>query len=327
MSIPFDITHITPETFEQKAYEVFVHQYTHNTVYKRWCDLLKKTPLNVQKSYEFPYLPVQFFKQQTVICNYPDEPLPDLWFESSTTSGQIPSKHYIHDESLYRRTLLDGFKQVYGDPAQYAILGLLPSYLERGKSSLVYMVNELMQQSAHASNGFYLHDIEALAHTLKTLEAQHQPTLLFGVTYALIDFAEAFPSPLNYTTLIETGGMKGRKKEMIRPEVHAFLQQQLGPRPIHSEYGMTELMSQAWSTAQGVFACPPWMKLLLRDRNDPQHIFQHGRGLVNCIDLANYHSCSFLAIDDMAVVNPGGTFEILGRADAAEVRGCSLLAP
>ncbi len=327
MANPFCPTTITANTFEEQALAVFVHQYTHNAVYRRWCELMGQSPETVKDITDIPYLPVQSFKQQAVICQYQQEPLPKLWFESSTTSGQTPSKHYIYNEQVYLDTLREGFKLAYGDVTQYAILGLLPSYLERGQSSLVYMVNDLMQQSGHALNGFYLNNVDVLAKTLKTLEAQKQATLLFGVTYALLDFAEAYPMPLQYTHIIETGGMKGRKKEMIRPEVHARLQAQFGPQPIHSEYGMTELLSQAYSKGNGLFACPPWMKILLRDRNDPRHILHSGRGLVNCIDLANYHSCSFLAIDDIAVVRESGEFEILGRADAAEVRGCSLLAP
>lgn len=325
MNLPYQLEEITPARFEDVARDVFVYQYTHNALYRSWADALGKTPHTVNGLETYPYLPVSFFKQQAVICLPNNEPLPDLCFESSTTSGQIPSKHYVPNVTMYEESYRRGFEQVYGSPKDYAILGLLPSYLERGRSSLVYMVQGLMTDSGHPQNGFYLNNFAQLAETLVQLEAAKQATLLFGVTYALLDFAEAFPMPLKYTTLIETGGMKGRKKEMVRPEMHSLLQNAFQVQHIHSEYGMTELLSQAWSGGEGIYRCPSWMRILLRDRNDPLQVMQEGRGLVNCIDLANVESCSFLAIDDMAIVLPSGEFEILGRADGSEIRGCSLL--
>ena len=325
MNLPYRLEEITPARFEDVARAVFVYQYTHNKVYRQWANAFGKTPDTVKGLDSYPYLPVQLFKQQPIICQAENEALPELFFESSTTTGQIPSRHYVRHVADYENAFMLGFEQVYGSPKQYAILGLLPSYLERGNSSLVYMVNTLMAKSAHSANGFFLHNFNDLANTLRQLEAAQQPTLLFGVTYALLDFADAFPMPLQYTTLIETGGMKGRKKELIRPEVHQQLNTAFQLKTIHSEYGMTELFSQAWSRGEGFYTAPPWMKILLRDRNDPLEIITQGRGLVNIIDLANHSTCSFLAVDDMAILHETGQFEILGRADGSEIRGCSLL--
>lgn len=325
MILPYRLEEITPAHFEDVARAVFIHQYTHNKVYQQWANALGKTPETVNGLSSYAYLPVQLFKQQPIICQAENEALPDLCFESSTTTGQIPSRHYIRRVSDYENAFRLGFEKVYGSPKQYAILGLLPSYLERGNSSLVYMVNKLMELSGHSANGFFLYNFNELAAVLRELEVAQQATLLFGVTYALLDFAEAFPMPLQYTTIIETGGMKGRKKELIRPEVHSLLTSAFNIPKIHSEYGMTELFSQAWSSGEGIYTAPPWMKILLRDRNDPLQVTTQGRGLVNIIDLANHSTCSFLAVDDMAILHETGQFEILGRADGSEIRGCSLL--
>jgi hypothetical protein len=219
------------------------------------------------------------------------------------------------------------FKQVYGPVQHYCILGLLPSYLERRHSSLVYMVNDLVQQSTHPQSGFYLYDFEKLAATLQAVEASGQPTLLFGVTYALLDFAERYPMSLLHTTIIETGGMKGRKKELLREEVHGLLKKAFGVPCIHSEYGMTELLSQAYAQEKGFFETPAWMRIVMREEDDPLSVLSSpGSGGINVIDLANLWSCAFIATEDVGRLHADGRFEVMGRLDNAEIRGCSLLA-
>jgi hypothetical protein len=232
----------------------------------------------------------------------------------------------VKDVALYTQSFQKGFETFYGDPQQYCILGLLPSYLERGQSSLVYMVNNLIEQSGHPQSGFYLYDLEKLAITLKELEAAAQPTLLIGVTYALLDFAESYPMPLQHTLMMETGGMKGRKKELVRADVHANLKNAFGLEQIHSEYGMTELLSQAYAQRGGFFKTPPWMKVYLRYEDDPLSLATDiNTGGINVIDLANIYTCSFIATEDVGSITQDGFFSVLGRLDNAEVRGCSLL--
>jgi hypothetical protein len=268
-------------------------------------------------------LPISFFKDHAVKST---EFKPQLVFESSGTTQTTTSRHYVKDAGIYEESFIKGFELFYGDTKAYCILGLLPSYLGRSNSSLVYMVDKLMQLSGHSFNGFYLHNYEELFNTLRELESNKQPVILFGVTYALLDFAEAFTMKFEHTTIIETGGMKGRKREMTRQEVHALLKKQFGVKHIHSEYGMTELLSQAYSKGDGVFSCPPWMKILVRDEDDPFEIKQDGRGIINVVDLANIYSCSFIATDDAGVLHDDGGFEVLGRVDNSDIRGCSLLA-
>lgn len=246
-------------------------------------------------------------------------------FESSSTTGQTPSKHYIADISLYENTFVQGFRQFFGEVSDYCILGLLPSYLERGHSSLVYMVNRLIKESNHLLSGFYLHNKDALLETLQTLENQQQKTLLFGVTFALFDFAEQFVMPLQHVQIIETGGMKGRREEWTRTRVHDYLKAQFHLPEIFSEYGMTELLSQAYSKGQELFQCSSCMKVLIRDLNDPLLILSQGKGAINIIDLANIHSCCFIATDDMGELFPDERFYVHGRIDQSEMRGCSLL--
>lgn len=243
------------------------------------------------------------------------------------------SRHLVKDAGIYRQSFLTCFEQFYGAAGNWCILGLLPSYLERHHSSLVYMVNELIRQSGHPQSGFYLHDMAALAAMLRQLEDKGQQALLIGVTFALLDFAAAHPMELRHTVIMETGGMKGRRKEITRPEVHTLLQQAFGTKHIHAEYGMTELLSQAYSAGRGIFRCPPWMKVLLRDEEDPFHILQPNpgsrqalRGAINIIDLANCYSCCFIATDDAGLAYADGSFEVLGRLDHSDIRGCSLLA-
>lgn len=317
-----------PFHFEEACLELFRFQYGHNRIYKRYVDALGVQVASVSQSEQIPFLPIRFFKTHEVRAT---SFKPDLVFESSGTTETINSKHEVKDARLYERSFNRCFEQFYGQPQDWCVLGLLPSYLERKNSSLVYMVRDLVDQSAHVDSGFYLHDWERLAQTLHKLEAARQPTLLIGVTFALLDFAEKFQLPLRYTTLMETGGMKGRRKEMIRTEVHERLKKAFSLESIHSEYGMTELLSQAYSKRNGVFNTPPWMRVLLRDENDPLSIKspagnEKTRGLINVIDLANIYSCSFIATDDLGVLHNDGSFEVTGRMDHSDLRGCSLLA-
>lgn len=308
--------------FDDRCLEVFCFQYQNNQVYRQWCDALGYHMENVKSIESIPFLPISFFKTNKIVTTTFDAA---VVFESSGTTSTTSSRHYVKDLAIYRKSFLQTFQQFYGEPSGYCILALLPSYLEKGGSSLVFMVDELIKQSKHSGSGFYLHEHEQLAEKLFALEQSGQKTILFGVTYALIDFAEAFPMQLNSTTIIETGGMKGRKKEMTRWEVHEILKQQFGLKAIHSEYSMTELLSQAYSAGEGKFHCPSWMKILVRSEDDPLDIRQQGRGIINIIDLANVYSCSFIATDDAGTINNDGSFEVMGRMDNSDIRGCSLL--
>ena len=250
---------------------------------------------------------------------------PATLFESSGTTQDVVSKHWVADTTIYKQSFLQCFQLFYGAPADYCVLGLLPSYLERNHSSLVYMVNELINTSNHPDSGFYLDDFASLDSVLKKLELQKQKVWLIGVSFALIDFSSAFPQQLNNTMVIETGGMKGRKQELTKLELHTVLNTQLGTQKIHSEYGMTELLSQAYSYGDGVFTCPPWMKVLVSDDDDPTILKSRGRGVLHIIDLANIYSCSFIATQDLGEINEDGSFQVLGRVDASDRRGCSLM--
>jgi hypothetical protein len=249
----------------------------------------------------------------------------ELVFESSKTTSDTPARHFIKDENVYRMSLLKGFEEFYSSPKEYVILGLLPSYLERGNASLVHMVKTLMGESGHPDCGFYLDEWDKLSGLLKRLEAKGQKILLIGVTFALLDFAEAHPMLLNNTIVMETGGMKGRKTEWTREQVHVFLKKQLGLKQVHSEYGMTELLSQAYAVERGLFKASSTMKVLVRDMNDPFEIYTKGSGCINVIDLANVHSCSFIATDDIGKLHDDDEFEVLGRVDHSALRGCNLM--
>ncbi len=310
------------QLFDERCIEVFRFQYNNNKVYRQWCELVNKDLQSIQSVSDIPFLPISFFKTHQVISTVFE---PVIIFESSGTTQSTTSRHFIRDISIYEKSFLQCFKNFYGEPEDYCILALLPSYLERGGSSLVYMVDKLIRLSNHPKSGFYLYEHKQLHDTIAAMEKEGQKVLLFGVTYALIDFAEAYPLPLKHTIIIETGGMKGRKKELTRSEVHEFLQQQFHTTHIHSEYGMTELLSQAYSKKDGIFHCPAWMKILVRDEDDPMHIKQKGRGVINVIDLANIYSCSFIATDDAGSLYEDGSFEVLGRIDNSDIRGCSLL--
>ena len=311
------------EEFEAKALQVFRYQYINNEVYRKFCDLLKKYPSGIKSVEDIPFLPIEFFKSHKVLSS--TQP-PEITFSSSGTTGQTTSKHYVTDLSIYETSFQEGFKSFYGDIQDYAVLALLPSYLEREGSSLIFMVEDLIKKSENPHSGFYLNDLVSLIEKLKLLNKQGQKTLLIGVSFALLDLAEMFTIDLKHTIIMETGGMKGRRKEMIRAELHGILKKAFGVEKIHSEYGMTELMSQAYSTGNGIFECPPWMKILIRDPEDALSLLPAGKsGGINVIDLANINSCSFIATQDLGRDLGVGKTEILGRFDNSDIRGCNLM--
>ena len=318
------IFNIQSETdFKATALEVFKFQFEHNAVYRSFCDLLYKHPSDVTSLEQIPFLPIEFFKTHTIIStNKPTK----ATFTSSGTTGSIVSKHHVVDLDVYKQSFRTGFESFYGTIENYTVLALLPSYLEREGSSLVYMANDMILQSKQPESGFYLHDLEALKNTLISLEAKGQKTLLIGVSYALLDLIEAYSFELKHTIVMETGGMKGQRKELVKSELHALLKQGFGVDTIHSEYGMTELLSQAYSKGGGIFETPPWMKVLTRDPEDALSIQPIGKsGGINIIDLANINSCAFIATQDLGKIRSDGTFEILGRFDQSDIRGCNLM--
>ena len=322
-----DFSQINKLTFESRALETFRLQYRENGVYRQFVQLLRRDPNQISQLRDIPFLPISFFKTHDIVCG---DFVPEAVFESSGTTKTGNSKHLVKSLEVYRHSFLAGFRRFYGAPSDWCVLALLPSYLERGNSSLVYMAAELIRLSGHEKSGFYLDQHQQLHDTLTTLEAAGQRTILLGVTFALLDFSTRFPMSLKHTIVMETGGMKGRGRELTRAEVHARLSDRLGVEKIHSEYGMTELLSQAYSSGDGVFQTPPWMRILLRSAEDPFLLSDaDGRplqsGLVNVIDLANLHSCSFVATDDIGRLSGDGAFEILGRLDHSDMRGCSLL--
>ena len=313
--------------FEKLALKVFAYQYEVNSVYRTYCDYLKRTPENVNHITELPYLPIEFFKTQTVISGNDAH---ELFFESSGTTGQDRSRHFIKSADLYRNAFLTTFQRFYGSPDDFYILALLPSYLENKHSSLIFMVNELIQQSGHKESGFYLDNLKELAENLSILKKRSQKILLLGVSFALLELAERYPMDLSDVTIMETGGMKGRREELTRHELHHILRKSFQTSHIHSEYGMAELLTQAYSKGDGLFETPPWMHILVREYNDPFHIRHKPdateiSGGVNIIDLANLHSCAFIETKDIGKIYKDGTFEILGRFDYSDVRGCNLL--
>ncbi len=316
------IFNVLDSDFDDLAVSVYRYQYENNHVYRQFSDALYKNPDVVRSLEQVPYLPVSFFKSHQVMTSVFE---PDIVFESSGTSATVNSRHLVRDISLYEKSFVKGFSRLYGEIGEWCVIGLLPSYLEKGNSSLVYMIDKLMQLSAHPDSGFYLYDFARLKDKLSILEAMNQKTLLVGVTYALLDFAELFQIKLRHTVVMETGGMKGRRKELLRDEVHKRLYKAFEVDRIHSEYGMTELLSQAYSPGNGVFSCPPWMKVLVRDEEDPLTVSRYGKGVINVIDLANIYSCSFIATDDAGKLYDDGSFEVLGRTDGSDLRGCSLL--
>jgi len=312
----------TPEAFSRAALELYRWHYGHNPVYRRFCDLVERPPTMVRHWKEIPFLPVEIFKHHRVAAVPPPY---EAVFESSGTTGTVRSKHYIKSLDLYRRSFRTAFRLFYGDPSQYVILALLPSYLERKNSSLIFMMEDLIR-AARPSSGFFLHDTRRLYRTLREAMDRNEKILLFGVSFALWDFAEQYPVALRHAIVMETGGMKGRRREPVREELHRILQEAFGVERIHSEYGMTELLSQAYSQGAGRFRTPPWMKVLVRNPEDPLEILPPGRtGGINIIDLANKYSCPFIATQDLGKTHADGTFEVSGRFDWSEVRGCNLL--
>lgn len=292
-------------------------------VYRQYNELRGIDPLQVKRLRDVPFLPVSFFKTHAVIADGMEQ---QLVFTSSGTTGQVTSQHRVADVSLYEQSFLSAFQLFYGPVTDYVVLALLPSYLERGGSSLVYMADRLIRESGNTESGFYLHDYAKLAATLRRLHDAGKKILLLGVTYALLDLAEQFPQALPELHIMETGGMKGKRREMIREELHELLKHAFKVPAIHSEYGMTELFSQAYSKGEGLFFCPPWMQVLVRDANDPFTYLPQGRtGGVNLVDCANLYSCSFIEVADLGRLHANGGFEILGRFDHSDLRGCNLL--
>ncbi len=292
-------------------------------MYRSFCDLLYKHPSDIKRVEDIPFLPIQFFKSHKIqSSNYPIE----ATFSSSGTTGSITSKHYVTDLKIYEQSFRKGFQQFYGNIEDYVILALLPSYLERKGSSLIYMVNDMIKESKHTESDFYLDNVTELKEQLISLDSEGKKVLIIGVSFALLDLVEQYQFQLKNTIVMETGGMKGRRKELVRAELHAILKQGFGVSNIHSEYGMTELLSQGYSKGNGIFECPNWMRILTRDPEDALTLQHKERtGGINVIDLANINSCSFIATQDLGRVAKDGSFEIIGRFDSSDIRGCNLM--
>ncbi len=311
------------EVFNQMALEVFRYQYQNNAVYRQYLNCLGHNEDTVRHYRQIPFLPIDFFKRHDII----NQGLkPAITFTSSGTTGMSFSRHLVADLSIYEKSFTRSFERFFGPANDYVVLALLPSYLEREGSSLIYMAEKLIKTSAFSESGFYLNEYEQLSRLLSKLKSEKKKTILLGVTYALLDLAEQFPVDFPDLIVMETGGMKGKRKEMVRQELHKVLTSAFGVKKIYSEYGMTELLSQAYSKGDGLFTTPPWMKVLIRDTNDPFTFLPENKtGGINVIDLANLYSCSFIETKDLGKLHPGGNFEILGRFDNSDVRGCNLL--
>ncbi len=310
--------------FEEIALQLFDFQYTHNLVYKQFVDYLKINATEVQTVQQIPFLPIEFFKTHRILTENAET---QKIFESSGTTGQITSKHLVADLALYEESFDKGFEQFYGNIEDWTILALLPSYLERDTSSLVYMVDDLIKKSKNPNSGFFLNNLDELAIKIKSqISNPKSQILLIGVTFALLDFAEQFSMDLSDVIIMETGGMKGRREELTREEVHTILTKAFNVKTIHSEYGMTELLSQGYSKGSGIFEVPKWMKILKRDIYDPMNVSgTPGRGGLNVIDLANIYSCAFIATQDLVNIKSESEFEVLGRLDNSDIRGCNLM--
>jgi len=319
-----DIFHIaSKKEFEKITLKVFRYQYDNNLVYQNFCNLLKKNKTNVKSISEIPFLPIQFFKTHEVVSS--TAPV-QITFTSSGTTGMTTSRHLVTDLNFYEESFRLGFSQFYGNIEDYVVLALLPSYLEREGSSLIYMAEDLIKSSNHPESGFYLHNYDELIEKLIALDKSGQNVILLGVTYALLDLIEKQNFHLKNTIIMETGGMKGKRREIIREELHEMLCNGFGVSKIHSEYGMTELLSQAYSLGDGIFECPPWMEILIRDTEDAlSYVAEEKTGGINVIDLANINSCSFIATQDLGKKNPNHSFEVLGRFDNSDIRGCNLM--
>ncbi len=322
-SLASNIFNVSTESFGTKALEIFNFQRQYNSVYQQYCNSINFQTESLKSLASLPFLPISFFKTHEVVAfnGYPEK-----IFTSSGTTGMITSRHIIKEISLYEQSFTRCFRQFYGEPDQYAFLCLLPSYLEREDSSLVYMAEQLIKLSAKEDSGFFLQAQGRLTEILQRRERDGKKTILLGVTYALLDFALQMHMPLKHTIVMETGGMKGRRQELTRSEVHEQLKNAFEVEVIHSEYGMTELLSPAYAKSNGIFVSPPWMKVFVRSEDDPFDTREEGTGLLCIIDLANVYSCSFIETADMGRVYPGGHFEVLGRMDNSDIRGCSLLA-
>lgn len=313
----------TEKDFLDVALKIFHYQMENVEVYASFIHYLGIDTDKVKKLSDIPFLPIEFFKSHEIISRNKQS---KVIFESSGTTGQNTSRHFVADTDLYKKSFLKGFTEFYSEPSEYCILALLPSYLERQGSSLIYMADHLIRLSSHPESGFYLDEQEKLIAVLRKLKNENQKTILLGVSFALLDLAEKFKEDLSGMIIMETGGMKGRRKELVREELHGILKAAFNVESIHSEYGMTELLSQAWSKGNGIFHTPPWMKIMARDSHDPFHIQSTGiPGVLNIIDLANIYSCSFIASSDLGKVFPDGSFEVSGRMDASDIRGCNLL--
>jgi len=313
----------SPQEFDDSCLEIFWNQSRHCAVYAQYLALLGVDPKTVKQPERIPFLPIDFFKKHTILSVNQE---PKVVFSSSGTTGSVQSKHAVVDITIYEKSFRTAFTQFYGSPEDWTILALLPSYAEREGSSLIYMVDDLIRESRNPLSGYFLYDHAALFDRLQQLKASAGKTLLIGVTYALLDFVENYQIDFPELVVMETGGMKGRRREMIREEVHERLCAGFRLPAIHSEYGMTELLSQAYSSGNGLFRCPPWMKIVIRDTNDPFAILPAGlTGGINVIDLANVQSCAFIATQDLGKAHSDGHFEVLGRFDQSDIRGCNLL--
>ena len=309
--------------FNKLALQVFRYQYDNVLVYQEFCNYLQKNKENVKQIEDIPFLPISFFKSHSIIAQDQKEV---VVFTSSGTTSESKSQHLITDISIYQQSFTNGFKQFYGNIENYIILALLPSYLEKGNSSLVFMVNQLIENSNNPNSGFYLHNYLDLIEKLIQLDQENHNVILIGVTYALLDLLELANIKLNNTIIIETGGMKGKRKELIKQELHQILSKGFGVSHIHSEYGMTEMLSQAYSHQNGVFECVPWLQILIRDTENPiEYLSLQKTGGINVIDLANINSCSFIATQDLGKKLTNNTFEVLGRFDYSDIRGCNLM--
>ncbi|MEX0968154.1 MAG: acyl transferase [Bacteroidia bacterium] len=316
---------VHPGNFEKMALSLFRYQAKENSVYRTYLEHLNVNPKDIDAIDQIPFLPVELFRNHKVMTGH--QPVAKI-FRSSGTTGSIASQHYVADIQLYEKSLLHCFRQFYGDPAEYIFLALLPSYLERAQSSLVYMAQVLIRESNHSSSGFFKDDLPKLLALIEQERNAPRKIFLLGVSFALLDLAQQYKPQLGRAIVMETGGMKGRREELIREELHHELKMGFGIETIHSEYGMTELLSQAYSAGNGSFRCPPWMSVLIRDISDPFAFLPQGdSGAINIIDFANLYSCSFIATSDIGRCHAHGSFEVLGRLDHSEIRGCSLLMP
>ena len=307
--------------FEELSLNLFEFQMKNNPIYAQYASLILKNKIP-QNIYEIPFLPIDFFKKEQLICK--GKGVEEIFISSGTAGEQ--SKHLVSDISLYKKSFLTSFELFYGDISEYCILSLLPNYREREGSSLIYMVDALIKTSSNPKSGFYLNDYTKLAETISQLEKEAQKTILIGVSYALLDLAKQFPQKLEHTIIMETGGTKGKREEIMKEELHKILKDAFSLNKIHSEYGMTELLSQSYSKGDGIFKSPPWKKIIIRDVNDPLSIIGFNKsGGINVIDLANIYSCPFIATQDLGKTFDDNSFSVLGRFDNSDVRGCNLL--